>query len=142
MSKLRIADIDVDQKKVLIRVDFNVPSDGSRITDDRRIRSALPTIISVLDRGGSVILVGVGRMEDKFSVSTLILPLTGKTVKGCMYGSVNSKTDFPMYLDMYQKGLLDLDRMITKTYSLDDAPQAFEDMKSGANARGVIIHDA
>jgi len=106
------------------------------------LSSTVEDCVRAARRGGNIILVGVGRMEDKFSVSTLILPLTGKTVKGCMYGSVNSKTDFSMYLDMYQKGLLDLDRMITKTYSLDDAPQAFEDMKEGVNARGVIVHDA
>jgi phosphoglycerate kinase len=38
--------------KVLMRVDFNVPLEGGRITDDRRIVQALPTIKSVLDRGG------------------------------------------------------------------------------------------
>ena len=91
-------------------------------------------------KGGNVILVGVGRRDDRFSVSTLILPLTGKTVRGCMYGSVNSKTDFAMYLDFYQKGLLDLDRMVSRTYTLDEAPRAFEDLEKGVNARGVIVH--
>jgi phosphoglycerate kinase len=58
MAKKTIADVDVAGKKVLMRVDFNVPLDeqGS-ITDDRRIRMALPSIESVLERGGSVILM-------------------------------------------------------------------------------------
>lgn len=47
----------VDGQRVLVRVDFNVPMDGGRITDDRRIRSAVPTIKSVLDRGGCVVLM-------------------------------------------------------------------------------------
>ena len=47
----------VDGQRVLVRVDFNVPMDGGQITDDRRIRSAVPTIKSVLDRGGSVVLM-------------------------------------------------------------------------------------
>lgn len=47
----------VDGQRVLVRVDFNVPMDGGRIADDRRIRSAVPTISSVLDRGGSVVLM-------------------------------------------------------------------------------------
>lgn len=58
MAKQTIADVDVDGKKVLMRVDFNVPlDDQQQITDDRRIEMALPTIKSVLDRGGSVILM-------------------------------------------------------------------------------------
>lgn len=57
MSRKTIADVNVQGKKVLIRVDFNVPLQGGQITDDRRIRMALPSIQSVLERGGAVILM-------------------------------------------------------------------------------------
>ncbi len=57
MAKKTIADVDVAGKKVLMRVDFNVPLDGSTITDDIRIRMALPSIQSVLERGGQLILM-------------------------------------------------------------------------------------
>ena len=67
----------------------------------------------------------MGRAEERFSVNSLILPLTSKTIRGCMYGSVNFKSDFPMYLDLYRRGRLDLDAMVTRTYALDEAPQAF-----------------
>lgn len=58
MAKKTIADVDVAGKSVLIRVDFNVPlDDQQQITDDRRVSAALPSIKSVLDRGGRVILM-------------------------------------------------------------------------------------
>ena len=65
MPKKTIRDIEVTGKKVLMRVDFNVPlDDAGNITDDRRIVMALPSIQSVLGRGGSVILMShLGRPD-------------------------------------------------------------------------------
>lgn len=57
MPKQTIADVDVAGRKVLMRVDFNVPLQDGEITDDRRIRMARDSIASVLERGGSVILM-------------------------------------------------------------------------------------
>ena len=102
--------------------------------------ATIETCVKASRRGGTAVLVGVGRAQERFSVNSLILPLTSKTIRGCMYGSVNFKVDFPMYLDLYRRGLLDLDRMVTSTYTLDEAPRAFEDLERGVNARGVILH--
>lgn len=64
MPKKTIADVDVRGRRVLMRVDFNVPLDGDRITDDRRIRMALDSIRSVVDRGGRLILIShLGRPD-------------------------------------------------------------------------------
>ena len=58
MTKKSISDIDVRGKRVLMRVDFNVPQDANgRIADDRRIRMALPTINHILDGGGRLVLM-------------------------------------------------------------------------------------
>ena len=73
MAKKTVADVDVKGKRVLMRVDFNVPLDGSRITDDRRIVMALPTIRNVIERGGRLILMShlgrpKGGPEPKYSL--------------------------------------------------------------------------
>jgi phosphoglycerate kinase len=66
-------------KKVLLRVDFNVPLDKEtgEVTDDKRIKAALPTINYILDQGGAVILLShFGRpkegKEDKYSLSQIL----------------------------------------------------------------------
>ena len=56
-NKLGLHDLDVNGKRVLVRVDFNVPMDGKRITDNTRIRAALPTILELIRGGAKIILV-------------------------------------------------------------------------------------
>src|SRR6185295_4213316 len=73
MAKKTVADVDVEGKRVLMRADFNVPLEGTRITDDRRIEQALPTIKSVIERGGRLILMShlgrpKGGPEPKYSL--------------------------------------------------------------------------
>lgn len=89
MSKLLVSDLDLKGKKVLIRVDFNVPIVADQITDDNRIKAALPTIEYVINEGGKAILFShLGRVktaEDKennslYIVKTRLAELLNKDV--------------------------------------------------------------
>ena len=89
MNKKTVKDIDIKGKRVLMRVDFNVPMQDGKVTDDKRIRASLPTIKYVLDQGASLILMShLGRpksaSDSEFSlrpVSEVLASLLGTPVK-------------------------------------------------------------
>ena len=82
-------------------------------------------------RGGTLTVVGVGKLSEEIGFNALLLPLQGKTIKGSMYGNVNPRVDFPKLLELDRRGKLDLGGMVTTTYSIDQAPQAFADLEAG-----------
>ena len=90
-------------------------------------------------RGGVTVVVGVAKPGDSTSVRTMTLPFEEKTLTGSYFGSCVPRIDFPRMLGLYMQGKLKLDELITRRYSIDEAPQAFADLESGKNARGVIV---
>src|SRR5512136_429634 len=75
MATKTISDINASGKTVLMRVDFNVPIKGGKISDDRRIRAALPSIKQVLDQGGKLVLMShLGRPDGAYDPEGSLKP--------------------------------------------------------------------
>jgi phosphoglycerate kinase len=83
MPKLSIDDLALQGRRVLVRVDFNVPLDeGGRVTDDRRIQAALPTIRKILEEGGSPVLMShLGRPKGQMRPEMSLRPAAGELAK-------------------------------------------------------------
>ena len=94
---------------------------------------------NAIRKGGTAVVVGVSNLAETVTLGTFFMPFQEKVLTGSMYGSARPREDFPKLLGLYQAKKLKLDELVTATYSIDEAPQAFEDMQSGANARGVIL---
>lgn len=95
-----------------------------------------------LARGGTVIVVGLAPTKEEASFRPASMALDERGIRGSNYGSARPQKDIPALLALYRSGRLLLDEMVTRTYTIDEGPQAFEDLKAGRNLRGVIVFDA
>jgi Zn-dependent alcohol dehydrogenase len=89
--------------------------------------------------GGKAVLVGLTAMGTDTPISAARLVRQEKAVLGSYYGTANTNRDFPLILDLYMAGKLDLGALVSQTYGLAEINRAFEDMLSGEIARGVVV---
>ena len=92
-----------------------------------------------LRKGGTAVVVGVAAQRDVTPVRTVSLTLEEKTLTGSYFGSARPREDIPRLLALYCAGRLDVDALVTRSYSIEEAPAAFADLTAGRNARGVIV---
>jgi phosphoglycerate kinase len=79
MNKLSIRDLDLSGKRVFIRVDFNVPLDGAKVSDDTRIRETLPTLRLAIERGARLVLAShLGRPKGKVNPKYSLAPVAAR----------------------------------------------------------------
>lgn len=96
---------------------------------------------AAIRKAGTVVVTGLGNAaESTVEVSAFELTLFQKRIQGSLFGASNPQKDIPWMLQLYTDGKLKLDELVTKTYSLDEINQGYEDMHAGKNIRGVIVY--
>ena len=100
--------------------------------------TTIRTTYDVTRRGGTAVVVGVGRMDQKIEFTAFELFYGEKSLKGSMYGSANVRVDFPRLLRLWKAGKLDLEGMISRRIKIDEVNDAFRAMQAGEVIRSVI----
>jgi S-(hydroxymethyl)glutathione dehydrogenase/alcohol dehydrogenase len=98
--------------------------------------------LASIRKGGTAVVTGLGPADDVGApISLFDLTLSQKRLQGSMFGGTSFLRDVPRLLDMYVKGQLKLDQVITETYRLDQVNEGYAAMQAGENVRGVITFD-
>jgi S-(hydroxymethyl)glutathione dehydrogenase/alcohol dehydrogenase len=116
---------------------------GGRGTDYAFEVIGLPATIlqayNTARRGGTVVIVGMPRVEDTVTFSAIQLFFEEKKMLGCMYGSAQVRRDFPKLVDLVETGRLDIGSMVSRRIKLDEVNDAFRAMEAGEVIRSVIV---
>jgi len=95
--------------------------------------------MNITAKGGTVVMTAVANMfAQDVTLNMFMMSMMNKELKGCLFGSGNPRFDIPNLLSMYREGQLKLDELVTRTYSLEEVNQGYQDMRDGKNIRGVI----
>ncbi|TVR27394.1 MAG: NDMA-dependent alcohol dehydrogenase [Ilumatobacter sp.] len=98
--------------------------------------------LALTAKRGRVVVTNIHpAMEMSANVSLLDLTLMEKQVVGSLFGSGNPRADIPKLLNLYREGQLDLDGLVTTTYTLDEVNDGYDAMREGTNIRGVMVYD-
>ncbi|HXY86310.1 MAG TPA: alcohol dehydrogenase catalytic domain-containing protein [Gaiellaceae bacterium] len=111
-------------------VDYAIEATG-------RPEAMLAAFLSTRARGAAV-LIGIPHADAVLSLPALTIPRMERRVLGSLYGSSRPERDFPLTLDLYRRGRLPLDRLVSHRLPLDEVEHAFELLRSGDALRVVL----
>jgi S-(hydroxymethyl)glutathione dehydrogenase/alcohol dehydrogenase len=101
----------------------------------------LAAALAITAKRGRVVITNIHpALETSANISLLDLTLLEKQVVGSLFGSGNPRSDIPKILELYHRGQIDLDGLVTKTYPLEGVNDGYADMRDGKNLRGVLIY--
>jgi Zn-dependent alcohol dehydrogenase len=108
------------------------------VTTGEHIAQAVESI----RKAGTCVLTGLPRAADdgNLPLSLRHIVLYQKRLQGSLFGASSPSKEIPALLNLYKRGQLQLDELITTRYSLESINEGFEDMRAGRNIRGVVIY--
>ena len=93
-------------------------------------------------KGGTVVVTAVPPAgATGIPIDLGMLPIYEKRIQGTLFGMMSPVAAVPHLLGLYEQGMLKLDELVSRTYTLDQINEGFDDMRSGRNIRGVITFD-
>ncbi len=108
------------------------------VTETEYIGQAL----SLVGKRGRVVMTGIPRPDaTHVEMSLFEMLMYERHLCGHMFGSCNPQADIPMLTDMYRRGQLVIDELVTRTYPLADINRGYDDLRSGVNIRGMVTFE-
>ena len=103
-------------------------------------KETIETAFAIIGKGGTATIVGAPRPDTRIELPAFAL-LREKKLQGSMMGGVRLAIDIPYYVDLYLRGRLKLDELISQRLTLAEINRGFDDMRRGDVARSVIVFD-
>lgn len=121
-----------------------VGADKAIVTVGRTNSEVIDAAFGAIGKAGTVVLtsMGGGFHDRTIQLPAQVATLWKKTIKGSLFGDCNPTTDIPRLLGLYESGDLKLDELITRTYSLEQVNEGYQDLVAGRNVRGLIVHSS
>jgi NDMA-dependent alcohol dehydrogenase len=117
-------------------------ANAALITVDVTTGKVIGQAASLVGKGGIVAITSLSTMTDtEVEMSIFELIVYEKQIRGCLFGHANPRADIPKLLSMYRHGSLMLDELVTRTYTLEQINEGYEDMRSHRNIRGLVLYE-
>lgn len=105
------------------------------------LSSAIVDAFLSVKRGGTAVVVGAPGISEEVALPAALFALDERSLVGSLYGGANMRHDMPRLLDLYMRGRLKLDELISRRIRLDEVNDAFAAMERGDVARSVIVYE-
>jgi NDMA-dependent alcohol dehydrogenase len=117
-------------------------AESALVTVDVTTGKVLADAISLVGKGGRVAVTALAPMEPiEMDMPIFEVIAWEKRIIGCLFGHANPRSDIPKLLSMYRDGKLMLDELVTRTYTLEQVNDGYEDMRTHRNIRGLILYE-